>query len=172
MATSTIASDRPVVSQDAGTEQRTVTVTNRCQCAYCADCEMGVVTDSGDCPECGREVVYIADCFGCYEDAQTCLADAVAGWMHANPAPHGLYVVFGSNMGWRHLSGYKIVREGDNVSEAISVNSDWVQRWTVEAWSGGALTASQSHHDSWGESYTFAPVSEEDAAEAMDSYYH
>ena len=73
----------------------------------------------------------------------------------------------GENMGWRHLSGYKVFKCNTNRPEdyiaadflrSFMPNTEWSA--TVYSLNGGkGLYFSVSHHDAQGESYYLTPIS-------------
>lgn len=75
-------------------------------------------------------------------------------------------LIEGEGMGWRSLSGHRVMRMEDfldNPVQSIQPNTqDISQRWSNDK---GTLTATQSHHDAQGEKYTFTPINEERAQE-------
>lgn len=75
-------------------------------------------------------------------------------------------LIEGEGMGWRSLSGHRVMRMEDfldNPVKSIQPNTqDISQRWSNDK---GTLTATQSHHDAQGEKYTFTPINEERAQE-------
>lgn len=151
----------------------TVEVSNVCSCSdyVCPKCgelngtpQWQVEQGKIECWNCAHEMVLDeleqepGDCEGmeCWEplieDVQQMWEDFIA----AHPASSGHYLVEGEGMGWRHRSGYRAVSEDDTPHEMISVNTEWTQRWTLDEQRN--LTATQSHHDAMGESYTFRPL--------------
>lgn len=142
----------------------TVTINNVCQCMCCDACGITFAenpTGPDSCPECqtGEDVTY-GDCGGsCYHDAVATLSDAVTEWAGNNPSVDNEWVLTGEGMGWRGLSGTQhIDLTSTCLSDAISVDSEWTQTWTVETDPGGRLTAVQSHHDAMGEGYAVMPL--------------
>lgn len=142
----------------------TVVVTNTCQCMWCDECAVMFEEDPAgpdECPECGTDThVTFGDCGGtCYERAIEDLAALVGEWTENNPSVDNEWVITGAGMGWRALSGTKHVDLTCFCpSEAINVNSEWTQTWTIDTAPGGSFTAVQSHHDAMGESYTVTPL--------------
>lgn len=132
-------------------------VSNTCGCGYCEDCECITSYGDGEC-ECGAELRF-HDCYGDCVEEEIDLVDSVfAAWVAANPTVLG-YLITGTNMGWRHRSGIKILNaDADKIVQEISVNSEWTQAWTIEPQTGGKCQAVQSHHDSLGELYTIKPI--------------
>lgn len=72
------------------------------------------------------------------------------------------------NIGWRHLSGYKVFKCDTNRPEDY-VAADFLRNfmpncdWSAQVYSlngGIGLYFSVSHHDSMGESYYLTPISE------------
>lgn len=129
---------------------------------YCTECEYTTDLEYGedDCPECGTDLSdepedYDYDC-PCWESDTDDLRYFVRQWVERNPAKSGYYVIDGSGMGWRNLSGMKIISADELETEpweGMGVNSDWTQTWKITPKRGGELTVSQSHHDAWGEHY-------------------
>ncbi|NKS56258.1 hypothetical protein GS504_01345 [Rhodococcus hoagii] len=139
----------------------TLELTNTCQCEYCDDCSLVIAGGSTRCPECEGELAMI-DCGGhCWASDTELLRELVAEWTSANPSESGRFWVDGEGMGWRQRSGFVVV-DLDDVDpwEVVGVNSEWTQTWTIEAWKGGRLEVTQSHHDAMGECYTFRPATE------------
>lgn len=142
-------------------EPITFTVTNTCICYYCPDCDMATQSFDGDCPECGGDLEYMNDCIDCGDDMQESVRYAMGQWFENNPSEVGLWIIKGAGMGWRHLSGWKGITKDTDLTEAISVNSEWTQEWSVDPKPGGRVHIVQSHHDSLGEGYDIEPVSME-----------
>lgn len=162
----TVQTTDPAPSATQTTAQTlTLTLSNTCTCMTCPECN--VLFDESEkgpdaCPECGdTEQVTFGDCGGdCYRNAIEVLADMVSQWREANPSVDNEWVITGHGMGWRRRTGTKhIDLTTECLSDAISVNSEWTQRFTVEAGPGGTLTCVQSHHDApTGEVYTVEPL--------------
>lgn len=148
-----------------------VEIENTCTCEWfkCPECGESSY-DENYCVTCDYfpgegenfERDYEYDCYGwCWELAAGELESLWEQFKAAVPSETGYYTISGSNMGWRHLSGQRIVEEDvENLYEQISVNSEWSQRWTFVP-HAGTLVARQSHHDApTGESYTITPATE------------
>lgn len=73
-----------------------------------------------------------------------------------NGEPYNAVRIEGSNMGWRHRSGHRIMRVEDFTADpinSIAVNSDYTQQWNVNE---DGITVTQYHHDApMGEIYEF-----------------
>lgn len=135
----------------------TLTITNVCQCMWCPQCCVGTA-DADPCQECNSATEPF-DCGGdCYTDAIDVLTDITREWAALNPAVDNEWVITGEGMGWRHVSGQTSLDLTRHcASQAIGVNSEWTQTWTVEVTPGGEFTAVQSHHDAMGEAYKVYP---------------
>ena len=162
--TITAAATPTIEAHDVTPTVSTVTINNVCQCMHCDACGITFGEDPtgpAKCPECetGEDVTF-GDCGGsCYHDALADLSEAVREWAENNPSIDNEWVLTGEGMGWRHLSGTQHIDLTTScLSNAIGVNSEWTQNWTVETDPGGRLTATQSHHDAMGEVYTVTPL--------------
>lgn len=135
----------------APAEKVTIKINNVCGCGWCPSCEVHVWDEC----ECGADVEPF-DCGGeCYRDAVAWLDESVAEWAKVNGPDDGDYLIEGRGMGWRNLTGTKIVPHATGLSEQVAVDDSWEQVWTVHPIRGGALTCTQYHHDSpTGETYT------------------
>lgn len=142
-----------------------VTISNVCHCWSCNDC--GVLFPDRSAwpptcpdPDCDTDDVDLGYCGGdCYTDAVAALNAAVAAWVEANPSVDREWVITGRGMGWRHRTGsahIDLTRE--SLSEAVGVDSEWSQEWTIDAAPGGVLRGVQSHHDAMGETYDVEPL--------------
>ncbi|MCQ9385137.1 hypothetical protein [Brevibacterium moorei] len=143
--------------------EMTIEITNSCLCRYCEDCNAGYIglPDDDACPECDAVGVWDG-CMGCWEDMHECVEGMVDRYQMEHPSPAGYYMIEGSNMGWLHRSGYRLVDENDDWSDALAVRSEWTQVWTLS--DDGKLTAKQYHHDApMGESFTFRPATQDEA---------
>lgn len=141
-------------------------ITNTCQCYTCAECSLGFHgSDDSPCDECGGEVEPSADCFDCYSDDRAIIKETAEAWFATNPAPEGIYIIEGQGMGWRGRAGVKAITSETDIVQAIAVDSEWVQTWSIDPEAGGAFTATQSHHDSMGEAYSVRASTEAEAEE-------
>lgn len=152
------------------TRDMTATVTNRCICMYCDECEMGFWCDdeTGYECECGREGSPDIDCMGCWEDMTTTLGYLLEAYDKMNPRQGDWdgFLIVGSGMGWRKRSGYRTLpsyADGEDLARAVGPDTDWAQHWTLTP--DGELTCSQSHHDAWGEAYEVLPATLENMLE-------
>lgn len=148
-----------------------VEIENTCTCEQfkCPECGESTFEEEF-CEECeyrpeegeSFERDYDYDCYGtCWDLAVEDLETIWERFKAAVPSETGYYTISGSNMGWRHLSGQRIVEEDvENLYEQISVNSEWSQWWTFDP-HAGTLVARQSHHDApMGEYYSITPATE------------
>lgn len=82
--------------------------------------------------------------------------------------PTGYVMCKANNLGWRHLSGYKVFycdvykdekRAGDTFISSFMPDCEWSARvYSLDR--GKGLYFSVSHHDSIGESYYLTPISQ------------
>ena len=163
----------------------TFSFSNTCDCATfdCQICTMLFVgsslahtTGELSCPHCGAHkgspasTSYTAmfeelgndyvDC-ACWEENTDYVDELWQQWKAQNPAPFGYYIIKGKNMGWQNRSASKVIHEA-NISLYIhlSVNTEWVQRWSTDTSANTPLEVTLSHHDSpTGEQYTVRPAS-------------
>lgn len=141
-------------------------ITNTCQCYTCIECSLGYVgSDGSPCENCDGTVEFSNYCFDCLSDDKAIISETAKAWFAANPAPDDVYIVEGSGMGWRGRSGTKVITSEADVSDAISVDSDWTQSWFIDPKAKGEFKASQSHHDSLGEVYMIRPAMKAEAEE-------
>lgn len=146
-----------------------VEISNECSCGMyeCMDCG-AVTSEENSCDSCGLELEMGDGCFEYYEGycSGKCFEfpeeDLQALWNEFKnqvPAETGFYVIEGSNLGWRRLSGYRIIESSiENLWEQVSVRSEWRQEWRFDQ-NEKTLTGIQTHHDApIGESYVVRPA--------------
>ena len=145
-------------------------ITSAFQCYTCLECSLGYVgSDGSPCENCGGSVERSNFCFDCFSDNRNVIAETAAAWFATNPAPEDVYMIEGTGMGWRGRAGIKTITPDGDVTEAIAINSDWVQSWFIDPRDKGDFKASQSHHDSLGEVYMIRPATRAEVEEWRDN---
>lgn len=97
------------------------------------------------------------------------VSETVSEWMDnldIDDNEKQVVLIEGSDMGWRHQSGWKFVDADEFLEDPVNNvrpnTSEFRQEWTND---NGELTATQSHHDAQGEKYTFKVITWEEAEE-------
>jgi len=131
------------------------TLTNSCQCHYCAECEVGYYGEYDEaCPDCGTESEQGDYCTGdCWEYQKEGWDYLFYRWLSAHHSPR-TYFIEGSNMGWRRVAGHTDkLDSGDAVLEALTGGFDFVLRCEFDP-SDDTLTIVRSSHDEMGALFT------------------
>ena len=152
------------MTETTNTTESTFTLTNACECAYCTDCEMGMVVEYGEpCVECESKdhMNYDIECYGSCVDDMDFLKDDIKAWQRMHRNKYVLATCKETHPLFGHpRTGYKVMKMDSDFSNMISPDTtDWSQHWTVEIKRGGTLKCVQSHHDHpTGQFITFEPL--------------
>ena len=135
------------------------TLSNSCQCHYCAECEVGYYGEYDEaCPDCGTESAEGRDyCTGdCWDYQTEGFAYLFEEWEKANNSPRYSFIE-GSRMGWRGVSGHTDKLEGwEEVLKSLTGDFDFTLRCTFDP-SDGSLTIVRSSHDEYGAGFIVKP---------------
>lgn len=142
------------------------TITNTCLCAYCDDCEVGMVVEYGEsCVECGSdEHMHYDSCREACIDDMDIMKSWIGEWKSKHRNKYVLATCVENHPLFGHKrTGYKIMEMTDDLSASIAPDTNWSQKWSMEVKRGGSLTCVQSHHDHpTGQHITFEPIAGKD----------
>lgn len=106
-----------------------------CYCSSCANCGIGYMDERELCDECNNPVSQLEyGCGGeCWQDSKECADYAIQEYLDAINNPQYLRID-GQAMGWRRLSGHKIIRANwEELFNALALDrADYRLQFTYE----------------------------------------
>lgn len=135
-----------------------------CYCSSCANCGISYMDQRELCDECNNPVSELKyGCAGeCWQDSNECAEYALDEYLAAVNNPQYLRID-GMNMGWRRVSGHRVIRANwKELKESLSLDrADYRLEFTYE---DDTFKAKRwSHDEPMGASFTITPTDEEDS---------
>lgn len=142
------------------TVTHTAEITSDCTCKTCPACSKDenlyspIFYTLDECDECGAELEYTGDCFGCYDDSKESAAYIVDLWLKTQDESVSHVVINGERMGWRSLNGWKIARaDFDSIYSALMINGEFRIVFDLDGYRNLKITRS-SHDEPMGARFT------------------
>lgn len=157
------------------TTMRNFEISTYCHCAYCNDCGIVMVVEYGDpCVECDTDEhmdYYMDYCTDACTYDREVVEEYLKKWKSKHRNKYVLSIAQGNHpfFGTPRI-GYRVMRMDRNFVDALSLDTDWTQRWNIDTKRGGEVSCNRSHHDQpMGEYITFRPMTTRERAH-LDSH--